>query len=183
MSVLAGRTKQGRSNSSALVPGSCEAFVAVAAHGPALNEWPAASRSKRFGQTLLVLHVHVLVLVPVVGKTYPPFSIPLKSCSSQPSNLLPPVHHLLRFYLQKAMGRPLYSSVRQPAVRVQPEHQYPSYEKWSYANAFDPDAEEFFENERCRLRGVHRSRGQQIQLPSSASLPATVIEPRTSLEP
>ncbi|KAL7280353.1 hypothetical protein ACG7TL_005274 [Trametes sanguinea] len=73
------------------------------------------------------------------------------------------------------MGRPLFSSARQPAVRVQPEPHYPSYEKWSYANAFDPDAEEFFENDDA-VYEAFIDPGQQIQLPGSSPLPATVIE-------
>ena len=44
------------------------------------------------------------------------------------------------------MGRPLFSS-RQPSVRVEPEPQHPALQKWSYWNAFDPDSEEFFNNE------------------------------------
>ena len=45
------------------------------------------------------------------------------------------------------MGRPLYSSSRQPAVRVEPEPQHPAIQKWTYWNAFDPDSDEFFEND------------------------------------
>ncbi|OCH91517.1 hypothetical protein OBBRIDRAFT_792229 [Obba rivulosa] len=45
------------------------------------------------------------------------------------------------------MGRPLFSHQYQtPAVRVEPE-QPPTYEKWTYWNAFDPDSDEFFESE------------------------------------
>ncbi|KAH7921229.1 hypothetical protein BV22DRAFT_1038893 [Leucogyrophana mollusca] len=45
------------------------------------------------------------------------------------------------------MGRPLFSKAFQtaPAVR-EPETPCP-YEKWSYLNAFNPDSDEFFENE------------------------------------
>ncbi|KAH0836759.1 hypothetical protein J3R83DRAFT_8507 [Lanmaoa asiatica] len=44
------------------------------------------------------------------------------------------------------MGRPLYSSAFKttPAVR---DPEPPSFEKWSYLNAFDPDSDEFFDNE------------------------------------
>lgn len=47
------------------------------------------------------------------------------------------------------MGRPLYSqSFQAPIVRVEPEPEaYPAPEKWSYWNRFDPDADEFFEND------------------------------------
>ncbi|KAI0954506.1 hypothetical protein AcW1_006381 [Taiwanofungus camphoratus] len=46
------------------------------------------------------------------------------------------------------MGRPLFSHSHQaPAVRVEPEHAQPTYEKWTYWNAFDPDSDEFFEND------------------------------------
>ncbi|OBZ73588.1 hypothetical protein A0H81_06344 [Grifola frondosa] len=46
------------------------------------------------------------------------------------------------------MGRPLFSSSYQaPAVRVEPEQPKPSYERWNYWNAFDPDSDEFFEND------------------------------------
>ncbi|KIJ20977.1 hypothetical protein PAXINDRAFT_178498 [Paxillus involutus ATCC 200175] len=45
------------------------------------------------------------------------------------------------------MGRPLFSKAFQtaPAVR-EPEPPLP-YEKWSYLNAFDPDSDEFFDDE------------------------------------
>ncbi|KAG1774114.1 hypothetical protein EV702DRAFT_1126851 [Suillus placidus] len=47
------------------------------------------------------------------------------------------------------MGRPLYSKAFQtePIIR-EPEAPCP-YEKWSYINAFDPDSDEFFENDRA----------------------------------
>lgn len=47
------------------------------------------------------------------------------------------------------MGRPLYSKAFQtePIIR-EPEAPLP-YEKWSYINAFDPDSDEFFENDQA----------------------------------
>ncbi|KAG6381715.1 hypothetical protein JVT61DRAFT_318 [Boletus reticuloceps] len=44
------------------------------------------------------------------------------------------------------MGRPLYSRnfITTPSVR---DPEPPSYERWSYLNAFDPDSDEFFDNE------------------------------------
>lgn len=47
------------------------------------------------------------------------------------------------------MGRPLYSKAFQtePIIR-EPETPFP-YEKWSYINAFDPDSDEFFENDQA----------------------------------
>ncbi|KAI0079385.1 hypothetical protein K474DRAFT_1659199 [Panus rudis PR-1116 ss-1] len=53
------------------------------------------------------------------------------------------------------MGRPLFSSrpalaTASSAVRVEPEPTptpYPTYETWTYWNAFDPDSDEFFERE------------------------------------
>lgn len=48
------------------------------------------------------------------------------------------------------MGRPLFSKAFQstPVVR-EPEESLCPYEKWSYVNAFDPDSDEFFHNERA----------------------------------
>ncbi|EJC99955.1 uncharacterized protein FOMMEDRAFT_148353 [Fomitiporia mediterranea MF3/22] len=53
------------------------------------------------------------------------------------------------------MGRPLFSTLiapaaaaPAPAVRVaEPEEKLPTYERWSYVNAFDPDSEEFFKDD------------------------------------
>ncbi|KAG1881077.1 hypothetical protein F4604DRAFT_1578173 [Suillus subluteus] len=47
------------------------------------------------------------------------------------------------------MGRPLYSKAFQtePIIR-EPETPLP-YQKWSYINAFDPDSDEFFENDQA----------------------------------
>ncbi|KAH9852606.1 hypothetical protein C2E23DRAFT_824461 [Lenzites betulinus] len=64
------------------------------------------------------------------------------------------------------MGRPLFSASHQPAVRIQPEPQHPTYEKWTYANAFDPDSEEFFESDDA-VYEAFIDPGQQIQLPST----------------
>ncbi|PCH36323.1 hypothetical protein WOLCODRAFT_140341 [Wolfiporia cocos MD-104 SS10] len=53
------------------------------------------------------------------------------------------------------MGRPLFSRSHQtPAVRVEPEQPHPTYEKWTYWNAFDPDADEFFENDNAVYEAV-----------------------------
>ncbi|KAI6041326.1 hypothetical protein EDC04DRAFT_3110258 [Pisolithus marmoratus] len=48
------------------------------------------------------------------------------------------------------MGRPLFSKAFRtaPVVR-EPEECSCPYEKWSYVNAFDPDSDEFFHNERA----------------------------------
>ncbi|KAI6113003.1 hypothetical protein F5141DRAFT_1003378 [Pisolithus sp. B1] len=48
------------------------------------------------------------------------------------------------------MGRPLFSKAFQstPVVR-EPEESPCPYEKWSYVNAFDPDSDEFFHDERA----------------------------------
>ncbi|KAI0633521.1 hypothetical protein C8Q77DRAFT_1217899 [Trametes polyzona] len=70
------------------------------------------------------------------------------------------------------MGRPLFSASRQPAVRVQPEPQHPTYEKWTYANAFDPDADEFFENDDA-VYEAFIDPGQQVPLPVSLPSAAT----------
>ncbi|KAI0773330.1 hypothetical protein BD413DRAFT_318219 [Trametes elegans] len=75
------------------------------------------------------------------------------------------------------MGRPLFSS-RQPAVRVQPEAHPPAYEKWTYANAFDPDSDEFFENDDA-VYEAFIDPGQQIQLPPSPAPPRTIIHVET----
>ncbi|CDO69339.1 hypothetical protein BN946_scf184746.g20 [Trametes cinnabarina] len=72
------------------------------------------------------------------------------------------------------MGRPLFSAGLQPAVRVQPEPQHPSHDKWSYDNAFDPDADEFFENDDA-VYEAFIDPGQQIQLPGSSFPPAAVL--------
>jgi hypothetical protein len=47
------------------------------------------------------------------------------------------------------MGRPFYSQtyISEPAVRTESPPTIPPYEKWTYWNAFDPDSEEFFEND------------------------------------
>ncbi|KAI0675788.1 hypothetical protein C8Q78DRAFT_1006588 [Trametes maxima] len=73
------------------------------------------------------------------------------------------------------MGRPLFSA-RQPAVRVQPkpQPQHPAYEKWTYANAFDPDSDEFFENDDAVYEAFIEP-GQQIQIPISADRARTAI--------
>ncbi|KAI0642227.1 hypothetical protein C8Q79DRAFT_984717 [Trametes meyenii] len=78
------------------------------------------------------------------------------------------------------MGRPLFSA-RQPAVRVQPEPQpqHPAYEKWTYANAFDPDSDEFFENDDAVFEAFIEP-GQQIQIPVSADTARTVIDVEAS---
>ena len=49
------------------------------------------------------------------------------------------------------MGRPLFSTLVAPAVRVaEPEavdSKLPTYERWSDLNAFDPDSDEFFDGD------------------------------------
>ena len=54
------------------------------------------------------------------------------------------------------MGRPLYpQSFHAPIVRVDPEPEaYPTPAKWSYWNRFDPDADEFFENDEAVYEAV-----------------------------
>ncbi|KAI0057441.1 hypothetical protein BV25DRAFT_1831119 [Artomyces pyxidatus] len=47
------------------------------------------------------------------------------------------------------MGRAVFSSAPAVAIVTTPEldaQEYPSYAKWSYNNAWDPDSEEFFED-------------------------------------
>ncbi|KAH8110727.1 hypothetical protein DFH11DRAFT_736752 [Phellopilus nigrolimitatus] len=45
------------------------------------------------------------------------------------------------------MGRPLFSTLIAPAEPVcVAEVKTPTYERWSYVNAFDPDADEFFDS-------------------------------------
>ncbi|KAL1941224.1 hypothetical protein VTO73DRAFT_7436 [Trametes versicolor] len=73
------------------------------------------------------------------------------------------------------MGRPLFSASRQPAVRVQPEPQQPSYGTWTYANAFDPDAEEFFESDDA-VYEAFIDPDQQIHIPASPATDLTVID-------
>jgi hypothetical protein len=50
---------------------------------------------------------------------------------------------------KKSMGQPLFSQsyLSAPAVRTEPEPSIPPYEKWSYWNPFDPDSDEFVEND------------------------------------
>ncbi len=72
------------------------------------------------------------------------------------------------------MGRPLYSSSRQPAVRVEPEPQHPAIQKWSYWNAFDPDSDEFFENDDA-VYEAFVDPADRIQIPVDRSIP-TVVE-------
>ncbi|KAI0681853.1 hypothetical protein C8T65DRAFT_714304 [Cerioporus squamosus] len=72
------------------------------------------------------------------------------------------------------MGRPLYSSSRQPAVRVEPEPQHPAIEKWTYWNAFDPDSDEFFENDDA-VYEAFIDPADRIQIPADRSIP-TVVE-------
>jgi len=80
---------------------------------------------------------------------YPSPSYP-KSCSSAATHtafqqfltvLLPFLH------IQKKMGRPLFSQAHStPAVRTEPDP-FLSYERWTHWNPFDPDSEEFFQND------------------------------------
>ncbi|KAI0820752.1 hypothetical protein BC628DRAFT_1329556 [Trametes gibbosa] len=73
------------------------------------------------------------------------------------------------------MGRPLFSASSQPAVRLQPEPQPPTYETWTYANAFDPDSEEFFESDDA-VYEAFIDPGQQIQLPLAPPTVRTVVD-------
>ncbi|KAI0791981.1 hypothetical protein C8Q75DRAFT_753897 [Abortiporus biennis] len=67
------------------------------------------------------------------------------------------------------MGRPLFSrQTTTPAVRVEPEQtipQNPPYERWTYWNAFDPDADEFFESDEA----VYEAFIDPSQLPHTLS--------------
>ena len=68
------------------------------------------------------------------------------------------------------MGRPLFSASRQPAVRVEPEPQHPTIEKWTYWNAFDPDSDEFFENDDA-VYEAFIDPADRIQLPTDPTHP------------
>ncbi|RPD59016.1 hypothetical protein L227DRAFT_504273 [Lentinus tigrinus ALCF2SS1-6] len=72
------------------------------------------------------------------------------------------------------MGRPLYSASRQPAVRVEPEPQHPAIQKWTYWNAFDPDADEFFENDDAVYEAFINP-ADRIQITADRTIP-TVVE-------
>lgn len=71
------------------------------------------------------------------------------------------------------MGRPLFSqSFETPAVRIEPEQPHSACEKWTYWNAFDPDSDEFFENDNAvyeafvdasQLRMQEESQGETRQ--------------------
>ena len=73
------------------------------------------------------------------------------------------------------MGRPLFSSSRQPAVRVEPEPQHPTYEKWTHWNAFDPDSDEFFENDDAVYEAFIDPE-DRIQLPADRAEPRAVVD-------
>ncbi|EJF57210.1 hypothetical protein BD309DRAFT_456158 [Dichomitus squalens] len=68
------------------------------------------------------------------------------------------------------MGRPLFSAPRQPVVRVEPEPQHPAVEKWTYWNAFDPDSDEFFENDDA-VYEAFIDPADRIQLPADRTEP------------
>ncbi|KAI0738476.1 hypothetical protein C8Q80DRAFT_1124660 [Daedaleopsis nitida] len=72
------------------------------------------------------------------------------------------------------MGRPLFSA-RSPAVRVEPEPQQPTYEKWTYWNAFDPDSDEFFENDDA-VYEAFIDPADRIQLPADRAQPSAVVD-------
>ncbi|KAI0794442.1 hypothetical protein C8Q74DRAFT_1315157 [Fomes fomentarius] len=73
------------------------------------------------------------------------------------------------------MGRPLFSSTRQAAVRVEPEPQHPTYEKWTYWNAFDPDSDEFFESDNA-VYEAFIDPANRIQLPADRPEPPAVVD-------
>lgn len=71
------------------------------------------------------------------------------------------------------MGRPLFSTRYSPAastVRVV-EAPAPTYERWSYINAFNPDADEFFDGDNC----VHED-FLPLEEGASTSVPSTAQE-------
>ncbi|KAL6300907.1 hypothetical protein BKA93DRAFT_752418 [Sparassis latifolia] len=80
------------------------------------------------------------------------------------------------------MGRPLFSSTHIPAVRVETEHEpepapaHPAYEKWSYWKPFDPDADEFFENDDA----VYEAFIDPAQLPPAPRAPGLYFERSSS---
>lgn len=74
------------------------------------------------------------------------------------------------------MGRPLFSTLYVPAaptVRVV-EAPTPTCERWSYVNAFDPDADEFFEGDNCVYEDF---------LPLDESASTSVPSPAQDLQP
>ena len=73
------------------------------------------------------------------------------------------------------MGRPLFSSRPEPAVRVEPEPQHPTIQKWSYWNAFDPDSDEFFENDDA-VYEAFIDPADRIQIPRDPPVPRTVVD-------
>ncbi|THH02989.1 hypothetical protein EW145_g6626 [Phellinidium pouzarii] len=81
------------------------------------------------------------------------------------------------------MGRPLFSTLvapAEPAVRVAEVHT-PSYQHWSYVNAFDPDADDFFEGENVVYEAFLTE--EEIAAEAAAvatSVGAQVPEPQTS---
>ncbi|KAI5123495.1 hypothetical protein M0805_008863 [Coniferiporia weirii] len=86
------------------------------------------------------------------------------------------------------MGRPLLSTLiapAEPAVRVAEVHT-PTYERWSYVNAFDPDADEFFEGENVVYEAFLTPEEVTAAAAASASLPAVAsqtTEPQSVPEP
>ena len=78
------------------------------------------------------------------------------------------------------MGRPLFSA-RQPAVRVEPEPQHPPLQRWSYWNAFDPDADEFFENDDA-VYEAFIDPASRVLLPTDASIPVVDVDVSSSSE-
>lgn len=76
------------------------------------------------------------------------------------------------------MGRPLYSqSFQAPIVRVEPEPEaYPAPEKWSYWNRFDPDADEFFENDDAVYEAVIDASQPPVRMQATGESIRVVIE-------
>ena len=106
------------------------------------------------------------------ASTSPPLRIPLrshtlKSCTQHPNTLL---YHYSSLAQHSDMGRPLFSAPRQPVVRVEPEPQHPVVEKWTYWNAFDPDSDEFFENDDA-VYEAFIDPADRIQLPADRTEP------------
>ncbi|KAI1791780.1 major facilitator superfamily domain-containing protein [Ganoderma leucocontextum] len=73
-------------------------------------------------------------------------------------------------------------ALRVPAVRVEPEPQHPTVEKWTYWNAFDPDSDEFFDNDDA-VYEAFIDPADRIQLPADPTEPpAEAIDVSSSSE-
>ena len=153
-----------------------------AAHGPALNldgGWRSGPRPVAIGQFLSLFsqlspprRLSLRLSIPLSPHTPP------KAALSTPNTLL--YHHFPS--LSSHMGRPLFSASRQPAVRVEPEPQHPTVEKWTYWNAFDPDSDEFFDNDDA-VYEAFIDPANRIQLPTDPTdAPAEPIDVSSSSE-